>query len=150
MNKRPYWIVTYYTTCCRISQFSELLDQCGFNIKILNQRLIVISNKKSFLSFSGKSFNLMITINTSPPQVAVYTKCMKVTVDGPREPRSKTRKFIYWSVFGRKITFTSIFWLSTKMIRLFFHYSLIFLSLILNHLNWTWIENERYIWKFLF
>ena len=38
----------------------------------------------------------MITISTSPPQVAVYTKCMKVTVDGPREPRSKTRKFTYW------------------------------------------------------
>ena len=49
-----------------------------------------------FISFSGKSFNLMITISTSPPQVAVYTKCMKVTVDGPREPRSKTRKFINW------------------------------------------------------
>merc|ERR1712226_1021713 len=38
----------------------------------------------------GKSFNLTIAISTSPPQVAVYTKCMKVTVDGPREPRSKT------------------------------------------------------------
>ena len=50
----------------------------------------------AFNSFSGKSFNLMITISTSPPQVAVYTKCMKVTVDGPREPRSKTRKFINW------------------------------------------------------
>ena len=84
------------------------------NIKILNQRLIWFLIKKSFLSFSGKSFNLMITINTSPPQVAVYTKCMKVTVDWPREPRSKTRKFIYWSVFGRKITFTSIFWTEYK------------------------------------
>ncbi|TRY77163.1 hypothetical protein TCAL_13744, partial [Tigriopus californicus] len=40
----------------------------------------------------GKSFNLTITISSSPPQVAVYTKCMKVTVDGPREPRSKTRQ----------------------------------------------------------
>jgi len=38
----------------------------------------------------GKSFNLTISISTSPPQVAVYSKCMKVTVDGPREPRSKT------------------------------------------------------------
>ena len=43
--------------------------------------------------FPGKSFNLTIAISTSPPQVAVYTKCMKVTVDGPREPRSKTSKY---------------------------------------------------------
>jgi len=40
----------------------------------------------------GKSFNLVITVSSSPPQVAVYAKCMKVTVDGPREPRSKTRQ----------------------------------------------------------
>lgn len=28
---------------------------------------------------------------TSPPQVTTYQKAIKVTVDGPREPRSKTR-----------------------------------------------------------
>ncbi|EFX88359.1 transcription factor runt-like protein [Daphnia pulex] len=39
----------------------------------------------------GKSFTLTITVNSSPPQVATYTKAIKVTVDGPREPRSKTR-----------------------------------------------------------
>ncbi|XP_069188019.1 protein lozenge [Procambarus clarkii] len=39
----------------------------------------------------GKSFLLTITISTTPPQVATYTKAIKVTVDGPREPRSKTR-----------------------------------------------------------
>ncbi|XP_057321956.1 runt-related transcription factor 1-like isoform X2 [Microplitis mediator] len=38
----------------------------------------------------GKSFTLTITVSTSPPQVATYTKAIKVTVDGPREPRSKT------------------------------------------------------------
>ncbi|XP_063607114.1 runt-related transcription factor 3 isoform X6 [Penaeus vannamei] len=37
----------------------------------------------------GKSFNLTITISTSPPQVTTYCKAIKVTVDGPREPRSK-------------------------------------------------------------
>ena len=42
----------------------------------------------------GKSFTLTITVNSSPPQVATYTKAIKVTVDGPREPRSKTRKSI--------------------------------------------------------
>ncbi|GLV34611.1 Runt related A [Carabus blaptoides fortunei] len=29
-------------------------------------------------------------VSTSPPQVATYNKAIKVTVDGPREPRSKT------------------------------------------------------------
>lgn len=39
----------------------------------------------------GKSFNLTITVDTSPRQVATYMKAIKVTVDGPREPRSKTK-----------------------------------------------------------
>ncbi|XP_054729884.1 segmentation protein Runt [Anastrepha obliqua] len=37
----------------------------------------------------GKSFTLTITIATYPVQIASYTKAIKVTVDGPREPRSK-------------------------------------------------------------
>ncbi|XP_078472464.1 runt-related transcription factor 3-like isoform X5 [Lampetra planeri] len=36
----------------------------------------------------GKSFTLTITVFTSPPQVATYHRAIKVTVDGPREPRS--------------------------------------------------------------
>ncbi|XP_025199190.1 protein lozenge-like isoform X2 [Melanaphis sacchari] len=39
----------------------------------------------------GKSFTLTIMLNSCPPQVATYSKAIKVTVDGPREPRSKTR-----------------------------------------------------------
>jgi hypothetical protein len=42
-----------------------------------------------FLYFTGKSFTLTITVNTEPPQVATYVRAIKVTVDGPREPRSK-------------------------------------------------------------
>ena len=38
---------------------------------------------------------LDLSISTSPPQVSVYSKCMKVTVDGIQEPRSKTGKFIF-------------------------------------------------------
>ena len=37
----------------------------------------------------GKAFNLVISISAAPSLVAVYSKCIKVTVDGPREPRSK-------------------------------------------------------------
>lgn len=29
---------------------------------------------------------------THPPQIALYQKAIKVTVDGPRDPRSKTSK----------------------------------------------------------
>ena len=47
------------------------------------------------LSHSGKSFNLTITVGTNPAQVATYQKAIKVTVDGPREPRSKTSKYMY-------------------------------------------------------
>lgn len=35
----------------------------------------------------GKSFSLTITVATNPPIVATYSKAIKVTVDGPREPR---------------------------------------------------------------
>ncbi|XP_027203230.2 uncharacterized protein LOC113797102 [Dermatophagoides pteronyssinus] len=38
----------------------------------------------------GKSFSLTITVSTNPPQIGTYTKAIKVTVDGPREPRSKS------------------------------------------------------------
>lgn len=57
---------------------------------------------------SGKSFTITITISTSPPQVATYSKAIKVTVDGPREPRSKTRKsfsFVHFFIFFLKIHF---------------------------------------------
>ncbi|MEQ2202947.1 Runt- transcription factor 3 [Xenoophorus captivus] len=37
----------------------------------------------------GKSFTLTITVFTGPPQVATYHRAIKVTVDGPREPRSE-------------------------------------------------------------
>ncbi|XP_021957533.2 segmentation protein Runt-like [Folsomia candida] len=40
----------------------------------------------------GKSFSLTIAVASSPPQVTTYQKAIKVTVDGPREPRSKTRQ----------------------------------------------------------
>lgn len=49
----------------------------------------------------GKSFSVTITIRASsvvamPDQIATYSKAIKVTVDGPREPRSKQSKFYYF------------------------------------------------------
>ncbi|GFT42297.1 runt-related transcription factor 1 [Nephila pilipes] len=40
----------------------------------------------------GKSFTLVITVSSNPPQVATYNKAIKITVDGPREPRSKSSR----------------------------------------------------------
>lgn len=44
-----------------------------------------------FCSLAGKSFTLTICISTCPVQVTTLNKAIKVTVDGPREPRSKLR-----------------------------------------------------------
>ncbi|XP_032779659.2 uncharacterized protein LOC116918153 [Daphnia magna] len=48
----------------------------------------------------GKSFTLTITVCSTPPLVATYNKAIKVTVDGPREPRSKTRHQLQGLVLG--------------------------------------------------
>ncbi|ODM96062.1 Runt-related transcription factor 1 [Orchesella cincta] len=55
----------------------------------------------------GKSFTLTISVASSPAQVATYSKAIKVTVDGPREPRSKTRKFLYQTKLATKATPTT-------------------------------------------
>lgn len=44
--------------------------------------------------FSGKTFNLSIIVHSTPVQMGTYNKAIKVTVDGPREPRSKNSKKI--------------------------------------------------------
>ncbi|XP_023230130.1 runt-related transcription factor 1-like isoform X2 [Centruroides vittatus] len=54
----------------------------------------------------GKSFTLTITVSTSPPQVATYCKAIKVTVDGPREPRRQQQQLrAFASAFGQRPTF---------------------------------------------
>lgn len=50
----------------------------------------------------GKSFTLTIILSTNPPQVATYSKAIKVTVDGPREPRSKTTNFYFGNAFNQQ------------------------------------------------
>ncbi|CAL4138696.1 unnamed protein product, partial [Meganyctiphanes norvegica] len=39
----------------------------------------------------GKSFNLCIIVSSRPMQMTTLAKAIKVTVDGPREPRNKSR-----------------------------------------------------------
>uniref|UniRef100_A0A1B0AL17 Runt domain-containing protein n=1 Tax=Glossina palpalis gambiensis TaxID=67801 RepID=A0A1B0AL17_9MUSC len=56
------------------------------------ESLFIDTSKPSAITFRwGKSFTLSIIISTNPIQVATYNKAIKVTVDGPREPRSKVR-----------------------------------------------------------
>ncbi|KAM7307070.1 runt-related transcription factor 1 [Ixodes scapularis] len=54
----------------------------------------------------GKSFTITITLSTNPPQVATYSKAIKVTVDGPREPRRQQQQFrAFASAFGQRPPF---------------------------------------------
>lgn len=50
----------------------------------------------------GKSFSITIIIHTIPQIVASYSKAIKVTVDGPREPRSKQSEYLIKNIFLRR------------------------------------------------
>ncbi|XP_054715264.1 runt-related transcription factor 1-like [Uloborus diversus] len=51
----------------------------------------------------GKSFTLTISVSTSPPQVVTYNKAIKVTVDGPREPRRQQQQLrAFATAFGHR------------------------------------------------
>ena len=56
-------------------------------------RLFLRTVAENLFIVTGKSFTLTIIVSSSPPQMATYNKAIKVTVDGPREPRSKTREY---------------------------------------------------------
>jgi len=53
---------------------------------------VIVTLEIIALSVTGKRFTLTISLSTCPPQVATYQRAIKVTVDGPREPRSKLSK----------------------------------------------------------
>uniref|UniRef100_A0A672P609 Runt-related transcription factor n=1 Tax=Sinocyclocheilus grahami TaxID=75366 RepID=A0A672P609_SINGR len=59
----------------------------NYKLKVLSFALTVSKVLKCFCVCTGKSFSLTITVFTNPPQVATYHRAIKVTVDGPREPR---------------------------------------------------------------
>ncbi|XP_059471911.1 runt-related transcription factor 2-like isoform X1 [Neocloeon triangulifer] len=62
-------------------------------------------NDLRFVGRSGrgkrKSFTLTLMVSTSPPQVATLSKAIKVTVDGPREPRRQQQQFHAFA-FGQR------------------------------------------------
>lgn len=64
--------------------YGEIRNNCAI---MKNQ--VAKFNDLRFIGRSGrgKSFSLTITVASKPPIVATYCKAIKVTVDGPREPR---------------------------------------------------------------
>jgi hypothetical protein len=97
-------------TAFKVFTFQEVPDGTMVNIKCGNDdnwggeiRNCSAVMKNQLAKFSdlrfvgrsgrGKSFTITITINTKPLQCATYNKAIKVTVDGPREPRTKSRFF---------------------------------------------------------
>lgn len=74
-----------------ISKFVYKIVQT-LNIDLINFTLFV----------TGKLFTLTIQIDTFPQQVCTYTKAIKITVDGPREPRSKSSKYLFYQKLKKK------------------------------------------------
>lgn len=99
-----------------IQDGTEVIIRAGndenFNPELRNSTAIMKNGVAKFndlrfvgRSGRGKSFSITITIRASitsspicptPDQIATYNKAIKVTVDGPREPRSKQSKFTYY------------------------------------------------------
>ncbi len=79
---------------------------------MLSFALTVSKAFKCFCVCTGKSFTLTITVFTNPPQVATYHRAIKITVDGPREPRSEYTLYyiLLWLTTSVRpvITFTSL------------------------------------------
>ena len=57
---------------------------------------VALSNDGVAVLLAGKMLSVVIITLTDPVQYAAYTHAIKVTVDGPREPRRE---------FGRDVSF---------------------------------------------
>ncbi|VEN52922.1 unnamed protein product [Callosobruchus maculatus] len=79
-GKGPPVTPSSFRPLCMLDEAGKLLE------KLIRCRL------RTAVTEAGKSFTLSIIVSTTPPQIATYSKAIKVTVDGPREPRSKTHQ----------------------------------------------------------
>uniref|UniRef100_A0A8I5N9K5 RUNX family transcription factor 3 n=1 Tax=Papio anubis TaxID=9555 RepID=A0A8I5N9K5_PAPAN len=61
-------------------------------LPLLGAALALALQQDTARRLQGKSFTLTITVFTNPTQVATYHRAIKVTVDGPREPRRHRQK----------------------------------------------------------
>lgn len=73
-------------------------ERSYIRLEIANDLVGVGILRKIFFYFAGKSFSLTIQIKTWPYQIATYNKAIKVTVDGPREPRSKSSEYKFFFI----------------------------------------------------
>lgn len=114
------WIQSRRRVLCSVGAFVfivfEFVNAFDFSLTICATIFF-----KSFLFFhplifstflTGKSFTLTITVLTNPPQVATYHRAIKVTVDGPREPRSKYCFICLWCYTSRYLQQTHWAWSS--------------------------------------
>lgn len=67
----------------------------------------------------GKSLSLMITVQTSPPQVTCYNRAIKVTVDGPREPRRNGKKLTHPGIYSELGDVHGAKWLQNNVLSRF-------------------------------
>lgn len=96
-------MTTNISVMCAITRTKLIFIETSVSIQMTFDMWYLRCHSSSLLTFlkensqwfciSGKSFTLTIMVSTSPPQVATYSKAIKVTVDGPREPRSKTSEY---------------------------------------------------------
>lgn len=91
-SESTIWRIIIYYLCACLDN-NVLIVLYFWLIRNPSNRFSLTPNFLIFFLFLGKSFTLTITISTNPPMVATYNKAIKVTVDGPREPRSKTSKY---------------------------------------------------------
>jgi hypothetical protein len=102
-----------------------------FILKIYAKMIMPIFNLTFIAICTGKSFTLTITVSTTPPQVATYAKAIKVTVDGPREPRSKTSEYhckhyyFYFNILVTNIFIIFIIFFIIKLQNVSISYALI-------------------------
>lgn len=74
------------------------------NVAHINNHIAVFQDLR-FIGRSGrgKYFHLVITVHTFPSQVAVFCNAIKVTIDGPRQPRNKNVELPKKNKYDRKI-----------------------------------------------
>lgn len=91
----------------------------NFNGELKNNTTLMKNNVAKFndlrfvgRSGRGKSFSVTIIIGTLPTvQIASYIKAIKVTVDGPREPRSKQSMLQYQPCINQILIICLLFFL---------------------------------------
>lgn len=88
---------------------------------------------------SGKSFTLTITVFTGPPQVATYHRAIKVTVDGPREPRreyNSPKRLSKRVLTEETLTLTTLSWFGDYFFVTAWTQMVCFVKYFISYFNW--------------